>query len=359
MSVSKEFSSIFSIPIFLRYFDLVFGVFNVAQLISAIIQYQRQGDSIASIFSMLVFLIFNCLVSFGLHRFMGRNASERFRIVAGAVLTPLIFYYQAPAFAPWWPGIYIMTIGGITFLCLTFAKRRFAIYLIAYYLVAASVVEIAVMNQPFISVLSHLGLYAIISAAYFVVLTLIGNSVSVMIELQRAREAIVASKENDVRIKSIELAERLENKDKELAVYSLNFIQKNQLIENIRNEFYDLKINKLDGQVGKINGISKMLEDGFRIDRDWNEFKIYYEGTHKDFFKILKENYPELTSTDLKLCALIKVNLSTKEIARILGVLPESIKTARYRIRKKVGLKNSDNLFDFLNSIEPSDKQTV
>lgn len=360
MTIYKEFSALFSIPSFLKHFDMVFGIFNVGQILLAIIDYYHNVPSLLSIASLTLFLLFNSVISLASYRFKGTSrVPEKIRIIGGLLVAPLVFLIQVPVLSPWWPAFYIMTIGGITFLCLTYNNHKLAILLIVYYTVASFLIEYFVFDFAFLSIFSRVGQFVIVSIIYFLILTQIGNSVFIMIELQKAKESIVRLREENARLKSAELMEKIENKDKELAVYSLNFIQKNQLIENVKNEFYDLKVNKINNQVGKINGISKMLEDGFRIDKDWSEFKIHYEGIHKDFFKKLKESYPDLTPTDLKLCALIKVNLSTKEIARMLGVLPESIKTARYRIRKKVGLKNSDNLFDFLNSIETATKQIV
>jgi DNA-binding CsgD family transcriptional regulator len=72
---------------------------------------------------------------------------------------------------------------------------------------------------------------------------------------------------------------------------------------------------------------------------------------HNNFFDSLKAKYPTLNSYDLKLCALIKLNLDTKEIATIMDISPESVKVARSRLRKKLQLDPSDNLSSFITQI--------
>jgi DNA-binding CsgD family transcriptional regulator len=84
------------------------------------------------------------------------------------------------------------------------------------------------------------------------------------------------------------------------------------------------------------------------IDKDWEDFRLQFEQVHQGFFKQLKDQCPELSTSELKLCALIKLNLSMKETPTILGISPESVKTARYRLRKKLQLSHEENLIDFI-----------
>jgi DNA-binding CsgD family transcriptional regulator len=72
---------------------------------------------------------------------------------------------------------------------------------------------------------------------------------------------------------------------------------------------------------------------------------------NKHFYTRLKQNYPEISANDLKICALIKLNLSIKEMAAILNISPDSVKTARHRLRKKLQLSTEENLTDFILTI--------
>jgi len=72
---------------------------------------------------------------------------------------------------------------------------------------------------------------------------------------------------------------------------------------------------------------------------------------NKNFYTRLKQKYPDISTNDLKICALIKLNLSIKEMASILNISPDSVKTARHRLRKKLQLNTEDNLTDFILSV--------
>jgi DNA-binding CsgD family transcriptional regulator len=86
-------------------------------------------------------------------------------------------------------------------------------------------------------------------------------------------------------------------------------------------------------------------------DNSWNDFDLYFESINKNFYTRLKQSYPDISTNDLKICALIKLNLSIKEMASILNISPDSVKTARYRLRKKLQLSTEDNLTSFILSV--------
>ena len=86
-------------------------------------------------------------------------------------------------------------------------------------------------------------------------------------------------------------------------------------------------------------------------DNNWKVFDHYFESVNKNFYTRLKQKYPEISSNDLKICALIKLNLSIKKMATILNISPDSVKTARHRLRKKLQLSTEENLTDFILSV--------
>ena len=81
---------------------------------------------------------------------------------------------------------------------------------------------------------------------------------------------------------------------------------------------------------------------------EWQYFKLHFESVHPDFFLHLKQVYPVLTENDLRLCAYIRIGMTTKEISQMLSVLPETVNMARYRMRKKLELTQEASLEDFL-----------
>ncbi|MGM0580972.1 MAG: tetratricopeptide repeat protein [Bacteroidota bacterium] len=163
-------------------------------------------------------------------------------------------------------------------------------------------------------------------------------------ELIRSRkEANQVAMENQ-RMRQEELEQEIEFKNKELAAYTLFFVQKNQLITELKDQVAQIKIAKGNAKQKKIDKLNRELRQQQIIDKDWNDFKRLFEGIHSDFDVKLKNLYPDLSPGDLKLCKLIRLDLNIQQTAEILGISPESVKTARYRLRKKLHLSTDDDL---------------
>lgn len=164
------------------------------------------------------------------------------------------------------------------------------------------------------------------------------------------QQKVIAQKElENQQLKSQDLEGELDAKNRELTSYAMNFVQKGQLLDEFQDKIQQAKKAKSLEGIGKI--LSEM-EHTIKInqgkEKDWEDFKQHFENVHPDFFMTLKENYPDLSSNDLKVAALTRLNLSIKEASNILGISPESAKTARYRLRKKMELAPEADLFDFL-----------
>ncbi len=97
------------------------------------------------------------------------------------------------------------------------------------------------------------------------------------------------------------------------------------------------------------NLFCKSLED---VEKDWENFKLYFDQVHQGFFQNLKSNSSPLTENDLKWIALLRLNLDSRQIASILNVSFDSVKVIRHRLRKKLNVPEDKNLFDFLNNFE-------
>ena len=159
------------------------------------------------------------------------------------------------------------------------------------------------------------------------------------------------------RIKQSAISEKklkyeLDHKNKELASYTLNFVQKNEIISNIKEQVKELSKRALPEENKKFQQINKVIDESFRADKEWENFKFRFEEVHEGFFKNLQANYADLSNAELRLCALLRLNMNLKESSQILGIAPDSVKTARYRLRKKLGLAKEENLVKFMASIE-------
>jgi FixJ family two-component response regulator len=87
------------------------------------------------------------------------------------------------------------------------------------------------------------------------------------------------------------------------------------------------------------------------VESQWEQFRRHFESIHKSFFVKLRETNSSLTQTDLQLCAYIKLNMGTKEIARLMNISPESVITHRYRLRKKISLKPDETLDEIVHKL--------
>lgn len=154
------------------------------------------------------------------------------------------------------------------------------------------------------------------------------------------------------KIRLQELRKELDAKNKEISSYTLNFIQKSELMEDLKSQIDVLQKSEDPDNSKKLNRIGRIIDETFKIDQDWPMFIKTFEQMHDGFFAVLKEQFPDLSNSELKLCALLRLNMNMKETAKILGISFDSVKTARSRLRKKLGLKLEDNLVDFLIKFE-------
>ncbi len=106
--------------------------------------------------------------------------------------------------------------------------------------------------------------------------------------------------------------------------------------------------NALPEQSKELTPLYSLLQQTPGIDKDWEDFKRTFENVHHNFFGRLLEQDPDLTQSELRLCALICLNLSIKEMSSLMGISPDSVKTARYRLRKRFNLQQDQNLADFV-----------
>lgn len=166
-------------------------------------------------------------------------------------------------------------------------------------------------------------------------------------KLNKSREELNMAKLENAILQEKELQQKLELKNKELASYTINFIRKNELLDEIKQELVELEKDASADQT-KIRRIKQKVSSNTNLDKDWQDFKTHFEQVHTGFFKNLKSKHPNLTSGDLKLSALIRMNLNLKESAAILGISPESVKTSRYRLRKKMNIPQSSDLLEYI-----------
>ncbi len=156
------------------------------------------------------------------------------------------------------------------------------------------------------------------------------------------REKILLKQKQKLKLKENKKA--IELKNKELAKSALQLIEKDEFIAGLKNTLTD---NKEDLNPNSINKVIKSIKSG--VGSNWKEFEARFIDINQDFYKKIKKDFPPLTQTDLKICALIKLNFSSKDMSSLLGISIESVHTSRYRLRKKLKLERNDNLVEFVS----------
>lgn len=145
--------------------------------------------------------------------------------------------------------------------------------------------------------------------------------------------------------------EELQNAENALQWYMNNLLEKNRLIDNFKDEIELLKKQSevISPENEKI--MEKLYEATILTEEDWTNFKRMFEKVHGDFFVRLKNKYPDLTLAEIRLIALTKLNLSTNEIANMLGISPDSVRKTGSRMRKKLNLTSQSEISDIASHI--------
>jgi len=167
--------------------------------------------------------------------------------------------------------------------------------------------------------------------------------ISLLLNMQRL-------KRKNLTLEKDSLKHDLDFKNKELTTNVMYLLKKNEFIINISDKLKKSKYNFKPENRKVIDEIIRELELSTR-EVSWEEFEVRFQEVHNNFYKNLNEQFPDLTPNELKLCAFLRLNMSTKEISAITYQSQKSISMARYRLRKKLGLDDHANLITFLNQL--------
>ncbi|WP_282037726.1 helix-turn-helix and ligand-binding sensor domain-containing protein [Saccharicrinis aurantiacus] len=155
-----------------------------------------------------------------------------------------------------------------------------------------------------------------------------------------------------IELRNAKLKGEISFKSQQLANSTLGIIKKNELLLSLKD-----KIEKQKEQLGTrypdkyYYDIVKKIEENISGQDDWKIFETNFTQTHESFFKNLMIRFPELTQSDLRLCAYLRINLTSKEIAPMLGITVRAVENHRYRLRKRLSLDSETNLTEFLLSL--------
>jgi DNA-binding CsgD family transcriptional regulator len=166
--------------------------------------------------------------------------------------------------------------------------------------------------------------------------------------MKRQRERL-AAEQKYIKLKNEKLQSEIKHQNIQLANRAMAIIQKNELMLKIKRELTELK-TKYGKEISEnhFKELIHQIDGQIKSEDEWNEFELHFDQANQNFFKRLKKAYPDLTSHDLRLCAYLRMNLSSKEIAPLLGISVRGVEIKRYRLRKRLNLDTEENLIDFL-----------
>jgi DNA-binding NarL/FixJ family response regulator len=179
--------------------------------------------------------------------------------------------------------------------------------------------------------------YAVYS--FFVLLLLYSVRKITKIEQQRA-----------MRLKEAEhIQEVLNHKTKELTSSAIHVAHSVETIQKLKTEILSAMETLQDKEAfNQMRKVLKSIEAEINLEDNWEQFETHFNQIHQDFLIRLRKEFPQLTPSDIKLCAYLRLNLSSKEIAQLLNITLRGIEASRYRIRKKMNLSPDVNLTDFI-----------
>lgn len=163
---------------------------------------------------------------------------------------------------------------------------------------------------------------------------------------ENKRELELTQAQNDkkiIKIKNERLEKDFKSKSKELAASTMIIVKKNELLAEVKNQLLGADETK-----EAIMPIVDTIDKSLRNNDDWEFFKEAFNNVDRKFLKKLKKLHPNLSPNDLKLCAYLRLNLSSKEIAPLFNISSRSVEIKRYRLRKKMNLLHEKNLVSYI-----------
>ena len=191
----------------------------------------------------------------------------------------------------------------------------------------------------------------IILTAVSVILFLLTSSFILYFFYRKKKRELIRLRLKEAEWKNRQLSSELQLKAKQLTTHALQITQKNEILNDLLLEINHLIEQPREHLKSDLKKLEKQIKRRLSSDKEWETFKIYFEQVNKDFFKKLQSLSKSVTPTEERMAALIKLGLTNKEIASILNITHQSVKNARYRLKRKLGLKPEEDLREFLDNL--------
>jgi ligand-binding sensor domain-containing protein/DNA-binding CsgD family transcriptional regulator len=167
-------------------------------------------------------------------------------------------------------------------------------------------------------------------------------------------ELEIAKTESElVALRNEKLEADINYKNSELASSAMHLVKKGELVSKMKAELAHVMKGISNPQAeADLKKMIKTISEDDNIDQEWENFTLHFDKVHSDFISALKEKHPAISNNEVKLCAYLRMNLSTKEMAQLMNISVRGVEVSRYRLRKKLELATEISLFDYLINIQ-------
>ncbi len=156
---------------------------------------------------------------------------------------------------------------------------------------------------------------------------------------------------SDLLLEIDEKDKKLEINNLELNAKLIELSQHNRALSDIKNKIEKILVHTSGETKRELKSVINLVGSILKEKDNWSEFKSQFERLHPHFFTEIKNRFPKLTNEDLKYCAYLKMHMSNREIANVLHINQDSVRTHKYRLKKKMKLDKSTDLQVFILSL--------
>ncbi len=178
-------------------------------------------------------------------------------------------------------------------------------------------------------------------------------------QLYEAQQQLLRADIKNRQLNEANLKQELEGKSKVLTSHALHIIQKNRILDELKQGMELVLKAKKSEQKDQIKALIQRVDYSFHRDQEWQDFRQAFEQVHLSFFDQLQNDFPDLSPADLRLCALIRLNMDSKDIATVLGISTDSLRISRYRLKKKLGLSQGNSLTAWIHQVGNADNPSL
>jgi len=170
-------------------------------------------------------------------------------------------------------------------------------------------------------------------------------------EIHRTQQALMEAELKNKELDTLTLNSKLAEKDYNLINMALQIAKNNEFTNDLKKTIKEIKSAKDSDRDKKLTDLMLSLNHYNRSSKDLERFLAEVEKSNATFFKKLSDQFPDLTENEKQLAAMLRIDLSSKEIAALNNISTKAVEMSRYRLRKKLGMETNDNLSEFFQKL--------